>query len=729
MKDPKRTKLILRLSLIVSFLILTVIFVVTLEQFRSIPGSHGQVVNSFKIQDKLQQLYILVLEAENAQHSFLLTKKNPYLISYQEKKTATKPILDSLAQAILPENPKRKHFQKLDSLITLNFNYLDKKLSSDSTNSQVEFLLEEIGSDTSLIEEIKKLSDGLKNTENYETGLQLLENQQKSSIHLFYLLLEILFSLGVFTTAYIILEKNLKKLEAANRDLEIQNTIYKQVEKISNAGHWYYKMGDEKLHFSINFFELLGYKHDQVQPDFKMAIRHIHKADRPLLISTLRKILETEDTFTIELRLLHQSGVFRTFRMMVCLMNNEFFQKIAIGAVHDVTEQLESSSKLERLFSDLKIQNNIFKNAEILAGTGSYSYHHDSGKTEFSDNLYRIFGYKTNGFTPTADHILKATDLVDQSKSYTDQDLIRLIEQQCDKQIKISLPGGNFAFLTCKTKRIVIGEEHISIITFKNISDEISIRNRLEENNTELTQTVRELDSFNHIASHDLQEPLRKIQTFVSRILSEDQSGRDSKETDYLIRIQTAADRMRKLINDLLSLTRIVKGEKVSSIVSLNQLLEESIKDLTPDLLEKKSVVSYTILPEADVIPFQIRQLFDNLISNSLKYSKSTEPLRLEIDSQKITKKEIERFNLSNPKEYFKIAFIDNGIGFDKIYADSIFSPFKRLHDRSEYSGTGIGLSICKKVMENHKGFIYATSEVGQGACFYLIFPRKQQNT
>jgi PAS domain S-box-containing protein len=729
MKDTKRTKLILQLSLVVSFMILIVISVVFMEQFKSIPSNHEKIIQSYNIQDNLQQLYINLLEAENSQRAFLLTQNNTFIPAYNTKKSAITTILDSNYYLVEPENPKRSHFTRLDSLINLRIEHLDRVLLNSSRIEDFEILHDGLTGNTQSMEEIKALIDSLKHIENYESGLAAFANQKKGKCHLLYLLAEMLFSLGAFLLAYIILVKNLKQHEFANRKLKISNTIFEQVEKISDSAHWHFSMDEKILHFSTHMYTLLGYEPDSFIPDLKFVFRTVLKSDRKVLIETLRKIRDSDDPNTIEFDFFQKDGSIRTFRMAVCMMKDGQDQEIAIGANLDVTNEKEQDLRLQKLFSDLQIQNNIFKNAEILAGTGSYSYHHESRKTEFSDNLFRILGYPPNSFIPSADKIVQATNLAENGKKCSDQDLLNLVEKHGEFPIKIVTQNGKSLILASKMKLHSESGEIISIITFKDVTADITIRNSLEDKNTELTQIISELDSFNHIASHDLQEPLRKIQTFASRILSGNISEREPKEADYLVRIQNSAKRMQKLINDLLSLTLITKGEKVSSIVSLNQLLEESIRDLTPDLLEKKSIVSYSILPEADVIPFQIRQLFDNLITNALKYSKSNEPLQLEIKAQKLSTEDAQRFRLSKPKDYIKISFVDNGIGFDQMYADTIFAPFKRLHTRSEYTGTGVGLSICKKVMENHKGYIYATSEVDKGTTFHLIFPRKTAKT
>jgi len=192
---------------------------------------------------------------------------------------------------------------------------------------------------------------------------------------------------------------------------------------------------------------------------------------------------------------------------------------------------------------------------------------------------------------------------------------------------------------------------------------------------------------------------------------------------DYLERIIVAADRMRHLIDDLLQFSRSNKIEKNFEITDLNQLLDNAKLELSPTIEEKKAVIISENLPELNVIPFQIQQLFTNLISNSLKYSKENISPEISITATKVTAADDEQIPSSTKDKYYRITFRDNGIGFEQEYAEKIFILFNRLHNKNEYAGTGIGLAICRKIVENHKGFIFAQGEPNVGATFTVYLP------
>jgi hypothetical protein len=223
-----------------------------------------------------------------------------------------------------------------------------------------------------------------------------------------------------------------------------------------------------------------------------------------------------------------------------------------------------------------------------------------------------------------------------------------------------------------------------------------------------------------------LQEPLRKIETFISVLKSRSDSHLSDEEAEYLRKINLAATRMRNLVNDLLSFSQASKGDKIFQKSKLSKLLQNAINELQSDIEQRNASINYDVLPEANVVAFQFQQLFVNLISNSLKYSQEGKKPSITIRNEQINKADLSEFPQYSEIQLTKISFEDNGIGFDEEYAERIFKLFQRLHNRTEYPGTGIGLAICKKILQNHKGVIYAESPPNKGATFTFIFPKEQ---
>lgn len=244
-----------------------------------------------------------------------------------------------------------------------------------------------------------------------------------------------------------------------------------------------------------------------------------------------------------------------------------------------------------------------------------------------------------------------------------------------------------------------------------------------EDRNIELEASNKELQTFNYVASHDLQEPLRKIQTFISRLIQTDSQLLSSNGQQYLLKIQDSTERMRSLIDDLLQFSRTNKSEKVFEKINFNELLENSKQELAQIIETKEATLNSNNLPETFAIPFQIQQLFTNLINNSLKYSREGITPIITINNSIVAAEDENLLSKTDKSKYYKITFEDNGIGFDNEYAEKIFILFNRLHNKDKYSGTGIGLSICKKITDNHKGHIFANGKPNEGSSFTIYLP------
>lgn len=231
----------------------------------------------------------------------------------------------------------------------------------------------------------------------------------------------------------------------------------------------------------------------------------------------------------------------------------------------------------------------------------------------------------------------------------------------------------------------------------------------------------RELQDFASVAAHDLQEPLRKIQSFADRLGLKMKDEIKPEIMEYLSRIQNSAERMQILINDLLTYSRVTTKAQPFSSLDLNQLVSEVVSDLEVRRDQSKGRVEWQKLPSIEADATQMRQLFQNLIGNALKFSQPGMPPVVRIECQVLTTSPLGR---SGPA--CQIRVIDNGIGFDEKYLDRIFTIFQRLHGRHEYEGTGIGLAICRKIVDRHGGILSAKSVPGQGATFLITLPMKQ---
>ena len=236
----------------------------------------------------------------------------------------------------------------------------------------------------------------------------------------------------------------------------------------------------------------------------------------------------------------------------------------------------------------------------------------------------------------------------------------------------------------------------------------------------ELSRSNRELEDFAFVASHDLQEPLRKIQAFSDRLTTMYKDKLDEKGVDYIKRMTTAAFRMSTLINDLLEFSRITTRGKDFVDVELNNVLEEVLIDLEIAINESGAQINIEPLPKICADPSQMYQLFLNVLSNGLKFRKVDVPPVITVSvEQKDIRDDLQHKNVP----CCIVTIKDNGIGFDQTYADKIFSPFQRLHGRTAYKGTGIGLAVCRRIVERHGGTITALGHPDEGAAFTVTLP------
>jgi len=283
-----------------------------------------------------------------------------------------------------------------------------------------------------------------------------------------------------------------------------------------------------------------------------------------------------------------------------------------------------------------------------------------------------------------------------------------------------------------KNHRLLAQEQKLVAIN-KNLEMEISERKASEEkvqelnkqlldNITRLESANKELDLFAFMASHDLQAPLRKIRMFSDRLLSDHRQGINPDGQLYLSRIQEVSKRMQDLINDILRFSKISSEKEVFEEVDLNKIVREVISEMDGPIREKRATIMMDDLPSLPVNSVLMAPLFSNLINNSLKYSKQ------QVDPVVRIRHEFSRPDEEEPgregdTRYCRIYIEDNGIGFDQKYAEQIFDMFRRLHPSAQYEGTGIGLALCKKIVEKHKGFISARGKLGEGAVFVVSLP------
>ena len=265
--------------------------------------------------------------------------------------------------------------------------------------------------------------------------------------------------------------------------------------------------------------------------------------------------------------------------------------------------------------------------------------------------------------------------------------------------------------------------------SFFNITELRNSGEELKKKIAELEQSNYELEQYAYVASHDLQEPLRKIRIFGGLIRDRSTDQLDGTNQAYLRRLIEAAERMTNLINELLKFSRLFKPERQEVPTDLNEVLNNVLKDFDLMIQEKQIGIKAENLPAIEANSLQMNQLFYNLIHNALKFSDSKPNRQIQIKSKELSMKEIEKYgHLDKQTRHYEITFEDNGIGFNQEFATQIFEIFKRLNEQHVYPGSGIGLALCRKIILNHHGVIWAEGKEKEGAIFHVILPVKQPN-
>ncbi len=289
-----------------------------------------------------------------------------------------------------------------------------------------------------------------------------------------------------------------------------------------------------------------------------------------------------------------------------------------------------------------------------------------------------------------------------------------------------------FVDLYTKNHQLVAQEKKLMAIN-KSLENEINERKiseeqirdlnrKLQDNIDHLETANKDLDRFAFMSSHDLQEPLRKIRTFTDLLYTKYKNLFNDDAVKYISRIQNAAERMQALIKDILEFSQLSNDNSRFINTDLNVLVKEVIADKEVLVQEKKAVITVKTLPSLNVNPGLMRPLFSNLIGNAIKYKKKDVDPVINIYAEQLDGND----NGNRDRKFCRIFIQDNGIGFDQKYAEQIFEMFTRLHGNSQYQGTGIGLALCKQIVEKHNGFISALSKENEGATFIISFPVKR---
>ena len=423
--------------------------------------------------------------------------------------------------------------------------------------------------------------------------------------------------------------------------------------------------------------------------------------------------IKDEEVYSFEHQLKDAAGTYRWIRNYetVFKRNEEGKPVQIIGTAYDISEE-------KRISEDLKFRKEQLTEAQALAQLGSFEWDIRTDTTTNSDQYYKIFEYSDR---KRFDYFMSHVQPDDKEKLRTAfEKAFRTGHFECE--FRFQTTNGKEKYIWSKGVVLFDKEEPVKMMgTVQDITDRRRIEETLLQKTIELQKTNADLVEFTYVASHDLKEPLRKIATFSDIILTKEQQNLSDTGKLHFQKIIDSCKRMQKMIDDILALSSVVTTH-AKEPCNLQSILEDVLQLLEHFIQQKEASITSDQLPTIHVIPSLFRQLFLNLLSNALKFSKKDVAPQIAITHTYLDAKKVITFN-EQKACYVAIKIQDNGIGFSNESSEKIFSLFQRLHGKNDYEGNGLGLAICKKIVEEHNGTITAASEPNVGATFTITIP------
>ncbi|MEO6729871.1 MAG: PAS domain-containing protein [Ferruginibacter sp.] len=486
-----------------------------------------------------------------------------------------------------------------------------------------------------------------------------------------------------------------------------------EAQELSNMGSFVWDLLDNHSFVTQRGLKILGLKEGQPLEEFQ---NNIHPTDRKVMRKTIENAIKGTGDLDYEYRCtIDNEEKIVWSRGKVIFENGK--AKAIKGTVMDVTDRHYMIQKLRR-------SEELYRQAQSLNKLGNWTWDIRKDELHWSDELYRIFGMEPQSEAVSFQKFISFVHDDDRENR-----LKKLSEQMTDTMLheyffRINSADGLEKILYGQSQVLAdeSGVPYKMIGTCQDVTRQKELENSLYQKTIQLQRSNASLEEFAYITSHDLKEPLRKIAVFSDRLVSLNGDILTAEAKLTVDKIIDSAKRMQRMVDDILSLSRI-SSELYFKTTNLNVLLNEVVQTLEYSMEELEVKLLCSQLPEAYVNEIQFRQLFQNLITNAIKFRKPGLAPEINITADYLDKQQNLQYNLNPLNKYLRIIFKDNGIGFENQFSDKIFTIFQRLHSRDVFEGTGIGLAICKKIVEHHHGLILATGTPGEGASFTIIIP------